>query len=72
MANFTGAGNYTSKLNQALGAPPTLIYELFSALNIFLSIVATLGNVLILVALTEEGDLYSSFDKTFLSMSGAH
>ena len=27
MANFTGEGNYTSKLNQALSAPPAGIAE---------------------------------------------
>ncbi|XP_078342448.1 adenosine receptor A3-like [Oculina patagonica] len=51
MANFTGEGNYTSKLNQALSAPPTGIAEFFVALNIFLSITAAVGNALILVAL---------------------
>ncbi|XP_078384689.1 adenosine receptor A3-like [Oculina patagonica] len=51
MANFTGEGNYTSKLNRALSKPPAGILEFFSALNIFLSITATVGNVLILFAL---------------------
>ena len=52
MANITGEGNYTSKLNQALGpASPAGMLEFFSALNIFLSITAAVGNALILIAL---------------------
>ncbi|XP_078343460.1 beta-4C adrenergic receptor-like [Oculina patagonica] len=51
MANLTGEGNYTSTLNQALSAKPAGITEFFSALNIFLSITAAVGNALILVAL---------------------
>ena len=51
MANFTGEGNYTSKLNQALSTPPAGIAEFFSALNIFLSITAAVGNAVILIAL---------------------
>ncbi|XP_078342588.1 adenosine receptor A3-like [Oculina patagonica] len=52
MANSTGEElNYTSKLNQALSAPPAGIVEFFSALNIFLSITAAVGNALILYAL---------------------
>ena len=50
MANFTGDGNCGDKLNQIDSAPPAGILELFSALNIFLSITASLGNALILVA----------------------
>ncbi|XP_078384646.1 adenosine receptor A3-like [Oculina patagonica] len=53
MANFTGEGNYTSKLNQAL-----IGIEFFSALNIFLSITATVGNALILVALKNVSSIY--------------
>ena len=53
MANFTGQGNYTSKLNQTLmiSEPPAGIPKFFSALHIFLSIAAAVGNALILVAL---------------------
>ena len=51
MANITGNGNFTSKLNQALSSPPAGMNEFFSALNIFLSITASLGNALILIAL---------------------
>ena len=58
MENFTGEGNYTSKLNQALNAPPAGIAELFSALNIFLSITAALGNSLILIALKNVSSIH--------------
>ena len=51
MANITGDGNFTSKLNQVLSIPPAGIIEFSSALNIFLSITASLGNALILIAL---------------------
>ncbi|XP_078361254.1 adenosine receptor A2a-like [Oculina patagonica] len=51
MANITGDGNFTSKLNQTLNPSPAGTVEVFSALNIFLSILASLGNALILVAL---------------------
>ena len=51
MANITEQGNYTSKLNQELSAPPEGIFEFLSALNIFLSITASVGNTLILIAL---------------------
>ena len=58
MANVTGAGNYTSKLNQTLSAPPAGMAELFSSLNIFLSITASLGNSLILVALLQVSSIH--------------
>ena len=45
---MTGDENFTSKLNQK---PPVGIVEFLSALNIFLSITASLGNALILIAL---------------------
>ena len=44
-------GNYTNKLNQVLSASPAGMAELSSALNIFLSLTATLGNAMILIAL---------------------
>ena len=57
--NFTsGDGNFTSKLDQALSSPPTGIREFFSALNIFLSITASLSNALILVALHKVSSIY--------------
>ena len=58
MANITGDGNYTSKLNQTLNASPTGIAEFFSALNMFLSITASLGNALILVALHKVSSIF--------------
>ena len=58
MANFTGKGNYTSKLNQALSAPPAAIAEFFSALNIFISITAALGNALILIVLKNVSSIH--------------
>ena len=58
MANVTGDGNFTSKLNQALRANQAGILSFFSALNIFLSITASLGNVLILIALHKVTSIY--------------
>jgi len=51
MANITGVSNLTSKLVQVVLASPAGVDEFFAALNIFLSITASLGNALILVAL---------------------
>ena len=51
MVNITGDGNFTTKLNPVFMELPVGTVELFSALNIFLSITASLGNALILVAL---------------------
>ena len=48
MPNITGDGNFTV-LHQLFSAPPAVLS--FSALNIFLSITASLGNALILIAL---------------------
>ena len=58
MANFTGQENYTSKLNQSLSAPPAGIAEFFSALNIFLSITAAVGNALLLLALKNVSSIH--------------
>ena len=60
MANFTGQGNYTSELNQTLmiSASPAGIAEFFSALNIFLSITAAVGNALILIALKNVSSIH--------------
>ena len=59
MANFTGEGNYTSKLNQAFNAPSAGKDELFfSALNIFLSITAAVGNALILISLKNVSSIH--------------
>jgi len=57
-ANITVDGNFTSKLNQELSAPPAGRIELFSALNIFLSITASLGNLLILIALHKVSSIH--------------
>ena len=51
MANITGDGNFTNKLNSVFMDLPVGIAEFFSALNLFLSITASLGNALILIAL---------------------
>ena len=58
MANITGEGNYTGKLNQALSTPPAGMVEFLSALNIFLSITAAVGNVLILIALKNGSSIH--------------
>ena len=58
MANITGDGNFTSKLNQALGTPPWNTLTVISVLNIFLSITACLGNALILVSLHKASSIY--------------
>jgi len=58
MANITVDGNFTSKLNQVLSAPPAGTLEFFSALNNFLSITASLGNALILIALHKVTSIY--------------
>jgi hypothetical protein len=58
MANITGDGNFTSKLNQVLSAPPAGTLEFLSALNISLSITASLGNALILIALHKVTSIY--------------
>ena len=58
MANITGDGNCADELNQIDSAPPAGILELFSALNIFLSITASLGNALILVALHKVSSIH--------------
>ena len=58
MANITGEGNYTSELNQALSASPAGMDEFFSALNIFFSITAAVGNVLILIALKNVSSIH--------------
>ena len=58
MANFTGEGNYTSKLYLALSTPQENKAEFFSALNIFLSITAAVGNALILIALNNVSSIH--------------
>lgn len=58
MANITGIGNFTSKLNQAPDAPPWSTRAFIAAFNIFLSITACLGNALILVSLRKVSSIY--------------
>ena len=58
MANVTGDGSFTSKLNQALRQQPAGILSFSAALNIFLSITASLGNTLILIALHKVTSIY--------------
>ena len=58
MVNITGDGNFTSKLNQALSPLPAGMIEFFLTLNIFLSITASLGNVLILIALHKVSSIH--------------
>ena len=58
MGNITGDGHCADELNQKDSAPPAGILEVFSALNIFLSITASLGNALILVALHKVSSIH--------------
>ena len=58
MANITGDGNFTSKLNQLVLVSPLGTLALISALNIFLSITACLGNTLILISLHKVSSIY--------------
>ena len=58
MANITEDVNFTSKLNHALGETLTGILAFFSAFNVFLSITASLGNSLILIALHKVSSIY--------------
>jgi len=60
MANINGDGKFTSKLSQALSLPPAGMIEFFTALNIFLSITASLGNGLILMALHKVSSIHPS------------
>jgi len=58
MVNITIDRNFTSKLNQALSSPPAGIIEFLSALNIFLSITASIGNTLILIVLHKVSSIH--------------
>ena len=51
-------GNFTSKLDPAASSPSFGMLEIFLALNIFLSITASLGNAVILVALHKVTSIY--------------
>ncbi|XP_078361574.1 adenosine receptor A3-like [Oculina patagonica] len=69
MANSTGEGNFSIKLNQAFSASPTGIAEFVSALNIFLSITASLGNALILIALHKVSSIHPPTKLFFRSLA---
>ena len=58
MANITGDGNFTSKLNQIVFVSPLGTIALISALNIFISITACLANALILISLHKVSSIY--------------
>ena len=58
MTNVTGDGYFSNKMNQALKAQQTGILSFFSALNIVLSITASLGNALILIALHKVSSIH--------------
>ena len=65
MANITGDGNLTSKLNQLVLASPRGALALLSALNIFLSITACLGNALILISLHKVSSIHPPTKRFF-------
>ena len=56
---MSGNGNFTSKLDQVVLTSPRGALALMSALNIFLSITACLGNTLILVSLHKVSSIHS-------------
>ena len=60
MANITGDGNFTSKLNQIVLGSPRGALALISTFNIFLSITACLGNTLILICLHKVSSIHPS------------
>ena len=58
MTNVTEDENFIRKLNQALSSSPAGMLEFLTALNFFLSITASLGNVLILIALHKVSSIH--------------
>ena len=62
MPNITADGKFTGSHNEFRESPTVLS---FSALNIFLSITATLGNVMILIALQKVSSIYPSTKRFF-------
>ena len=58
MANVSGDGNHTSKLNEAVSTSTAGTVAFFTVLNILLSITASLGNGLILVALRKVSSIH--------------
>ena len=69
MTNITGDRNLTRKLVQVVLASPAGVDEFFSALNIFLSITASLGNALILVALHKVSSVHPPTKLLFQSLA---
>ena len=69
MANITGDRNLTNKLSLEVLVSPAGVDELFSALNIFLSITASLGNTLILVALHKVSSIHPPTKLFFQSLA---
>ena len=69
MTNITGDRNLTSKLVQEVLPSSAGVDEFFSALNIFLSITASLGNVLILVALHKVSSIHPATKRFFQSLA---
>ena len=65
MANITGDENFKSKLNQLVLVSSQGTLALISALNIFLSITACLGNTLILVSLHKVSSIYPPMKSLF-------
>lgn len=69
MANITGGRNLTSKLIEVVLASPAGVDEFFSALNIFLTINASLGNALILIALQKVSSIHPPTKLFFQSLA---
>lgn len=64
-------GEHHRRFKQVVSAQNAVTLELFSALNIFLPITASLGNALILIGLDKVTSIYPQ-TKPFLSMSGGY
>ena len=70
MANISGDRNLTlSKLDLVAQTSPAGVDEFFSSLNIFLSITASLGNVLILIALHKVSSIHPPTKLLFQSLA---
>ena len=65
MLNCSGDGTFARTLHQAADTLPVGIIVLFSALNYFLSITASLGNTLILIALRKVSSLRPPIKQLF-------
>ena len=65
MLNCSGDGTFARTLHQAADTLPVGIIVLFSALNYFLSITASLGNALILIALRKVSSLRPPIKQLF-------